>query len=45
MHIMLTQQNYILGGISYNTQKIIQALDLARKEQVDIVLFSELAPL
>jgi len=43
MRIMLAQQNYILGGISYNTEKIIRALDLARKEQVDIVLFAELS--
>ncbi len=42
MKIFLAQQNYHIGNIKGNTQKIIDAIRLAKKEQSDLVVFSEL---
>lgn len=43
MKIYLAQQNYHIGNIEANTQKIIEAISIAKKEGADLVLFSELA--
>jgi NAD+ synthase (glutamine-hydrolysing) len=43
MKITVCQLNYIVGDISGNTQKIIEAIEKAKKEQSDMVVFSELS--
>lgn len=43
MRIFLAQQNYHIGNFEYNTQKIIAAIEEARSQQADLVVFSELA--
>jgi NAD+ synthase (glutamine-hydrolysing) len=43
MKIFLAQQNYHIGNIEANTKKIIAAIERAKQQQADIVLFSELA--
>jgi NAD+ synthase (glutamine-hydrolysing) len=43
MKIFLAQQNYHIGNFESNTQKIIDAIDAAKKEQADLVVFSELS--
>ncbi len=43
MKIFLAQLNYIVGDLQGNTEKILSALDQARKEHVHLVVFSELA--
>ncbi len=43
MKIFLAQQNYHIGNIEANTAKIISAIKLAKMQQADIILFSELA--
>ena len=43
MKIVLAQQNYHIGNFENNTQKIIKAIDRAKKENADLIVFSELA--
>ncbi len=42
MKIFLAQQNYIIGNIEGNTQKIIAAINEAKKQGGDLIVFSEL---
>ncbi len=42
MKIALAQQNYHIGNFEANTQKIIAAINEAKKQGADIILFSEL---
>ena len=42
MKIFLAQQNYLIGDIEGNTQKIIAAVEEARKQGADLAVFSEL---
>src|SRR3982751_6853166 len=42
MKIFLAQQNYHIGNFESNTQKIIVAIDEAKKQGGDIIVFSEL---
>ncbi len=42
MKIFLAQQNYHIGNFESNTQKIICAIDEAKKQGGDIIMFSEL---
>ena len=42
MKIFLAQQNYHIGNFEYNTQKIIQAIDEAKANGADLVVFSEM---
>jgi len=41
MKIALAQQNYHIGNIEGNTQKIIQAIQLAKTKGADLIVFSE----
>jgi len=43
MKIALAQQNYHIGNFEYNVSKIIEAIAQAKKQQADLVVFSELA--
>src|SRR6187402_408868 len=43
MKIFLAQQNYHIGNFESNTQKIIDAINEAKKQAADIVVFSELS--
>jgi NAD+ synthase (glutamine-hydrolysing) len=43
MKIILAQQNYHIGNFEYNTTKIIKAIEEAKKQEADLVVFSELA--
>ncbi len=43
MKIQLNQQNYIIGDLSYNRNKIINAIHNAEKQNVDLCVFPELA--
>ncbi len=43
MKIFLAQQNYHIGNIEANTVKIIAAIEIAKAQQADIILFSELS--
>ena len=43
MKIALAQQNYHIGNFEDNTRKIIAAIDEAKKQQAEIVVFSELS--
>ncbi len=43
MRIALAQQNYLIGDVEGNCQKIIGALREARKQNADLVVFSELS--
>jgi len=42
MKISIAQQNYHIGNFESNTAKIISAIEQAKKENADLVLFSEL---
>jgi NAD+ synthase (glutamine-hydrolysing) len=42
MKISLAQQNYHVGNFESNTEKIISAIEQAKKENADLVIFSEL---
>ncbi len=42
MKIALAQQNYHIGNFEDNTRKIIEAIEWAKKEGADLVVFSEL---
>jgi len=43
MKIFLAQQNYHIGNFESNTQKIICAIELAKQEKGDLIIFSELS--
>ncbi|MEP7144986.1 MAG: NAD+ synthase [Ferruginibacter sp.] len=43
MKIFLAQQNYHIGNFESNTQKIIAAIEEAKKQGGDIIIFSELS--
>jgi NAD+ synthase (glutamine-hydrolysing) len=43
MKLFLAQQNYHIGNIAANTAKIIAAIEEAKKQHGDIILFSELS--
>ena len=43
MKIFIAQQNYHIGNLAYNRSKIIDAIDLARKQGAELVVFSELS--
>lgn len=43
MKIVLAQQNYIIGDFNYNSRKIIEAIDQAKKDSADLIVFSELS--
>jgi NAD+ synthase (glutamine-hydrolysing) len=43
MKIFLAQQNYHIGNFEYNTLKIIEAIRAAKKEDGDLIVFSELS--
>lgn len=42
MKITLAQQNYHIGNFELNTQKIIEAINIAKAQQSDIIIFSEM---
>jgi NAD+ synthase (glutamine-hydrolysing) len=42
MKIFLAQQNYHIGNFESNTQKIIEAIQEAKSNQGDLIVFSEL---
>lgn len=42
MKIFLAQQNYHIGNFEFNTQKIIKAIEEAKSQSVDLIVFSEL---
>src|SRR6476469_3637673 len=42
MKIFLAQQNYYIGNFEYNTQKIIKAIEDAKAQGGELVVFSEL---
>lgn len=42
MKIALAQQNYHIGNFEANTRKIIEGIQWAKKQQADLVVFSEL---
>lgn len=42
MKIALAQQNYHIGNFAVNTNKIVHAVERAKKEGADLVVFSEL---
>ena len=43
MKIFLAQQNYHIGNFESNTQKIIHAIETAKRQGGDLVVFSELS--
>lgn len=43
MKIVLAQQNYHIGNFEYNRGKIISAIEDAKKQGADLVVFSELS--
>lgn len=43
MKIVLAQLNYHIGNFELNTDKIIKAINQAKKQNADLVVFSELA--
>jgi NAD+ synthase (glutamine-hydrolysing) len=42
MKIVLAQQNYHIGNFEKNTQKIISAIEEAKHQQADLIVFSEM---
>lgn len=42
MKIFLAQQNYHIGNFESNTQKIISAIETAKQQAADLIVFSEL---
>ncbi len=42
MKLFLAQQNYHIGNFEYNTNKIIEAIEVAKKQNGDLIVFSEL---
>jgi len=43
MKIAIAQQNYHIGNFEYNTNKIINAIEQAKGDNVDLIVFSELS--
>jgi NAD+ synthase (glutamine-hydrolysing) len=43
MKIALSQQNYHIGNFESNVKKILEAIDWAKRQGADLVVFSELA--
>ena len=43
MKIFLAQQNYHIGNFEANTAKILSAIEEAKKQNGDLIVFSELA--
>jgi len=43
MKISIAQQNYHIGNFEENTEKILCAIELAKKEGADLILFSEMS--
>ena len=43
MKIALVQQNYHIGNFEYNTEKIIQGIQLAKQGGADLAVFSEMS--
>jgi NAD+ synthase (glutamine-hydrolysing) len=43
MKIALAQLNYHIGNFEYNTNKIIESIELAKGKGVDLIVFAELA--
>lgn len=43
MKIFLAQQNYHIGNFDYNTQKIIAAIEAAKAQGGDLIVFSEMS--
>lgn len=43
LKIVLAQQNYHIGNFEKNTQKIIDAIQKAKAQQADLIVFSELS--
>jgi NAD+ synthase (glutamine-hydrolysing) len=42
MKIVLAQQNYHIGNFDNNVKKIIAAIEEAKQQQAELVVFSEL---
>ncbi len=43
MKIFLAQQNYHIGNFEKNLEKIIGAIEVAKKEKADLIVFSEMS--
>ena len=43
MKIVLAQQNYHIGNFRQNTNKIIEAIEEAKNQQADLIVFSEMS--
>ncbi|ASZ09592.1 NAD+ synthase [Chitinophaga pendula] len=43
MKIAIAQQNYHIGNFEYNINKIINAIERAKEDNVDLIVFSELS--
>ncbi|MFZ9208899.1 MAG: NAD+ synthase [Sediminibacterium sp.] len=43
MKISIAQQNYTIGNFEENTEKMLCAIELAKKEGADLILFSEMS--
>jgi NAD+ synthase (glutamine-hydrolysing) len=43
MKIILAQQNYHIGNFEKNTNKIIDAIDVAKSKNADLIVFSEMS--
>ena len=43
MKICIAQQNYHIGNFEQNTHKIIAAIEEAKKQGADLILFSEMS--
>lgn len=43
MKIFLAQQNYHIGNFEHNTQKIIDAIEVAKAQGGDLIVFSEMS--
>ena len=43
MKIFLAQQNYHIGNFESNTAKIIEAIEMAKSQNADLIVFSELS--
>ena len=43
MKIFLAQQNYHIGNFEANTERIIAAIEEAKQQGGDLIVFSELA--
>jgi len=43
MKIFLAQQNYHIGNFEKNLDKIIRAINVAKKENADLIIFSEMS--